>query len=108
MSMSIDVLMFDWGVLTDALVEHGCDDREVVEEVLNLYGEKICDKYVMLHTDCYDPDSVYEMCDAMETIFDVEDCIGCIYDLGFNYICNNDVSYDAIDVIASQYNVSNN
>lgn len=86
MGMDIDVLMCDWDVLTDVLVDFGCDDRAVIEKTLDLFGEKICDKYVILSTDIDGYDPVSDMCCAMDAIFDTDNCFSRVFDIEFDYI----------------------
>lgn len=86
MSMSVDVLMFDWDIIVDQIVNNGCDNRHVVEEVLQMYGEKICDKYVVLIDEHREQDAFSSMCSSIESLFDVEDCFDTIYKLDFEYI----------------------
>lgn len=47
MSMSVDVFLYDWNILVDAIVDDCGHHRKVVEDILHMYGEKICDKYVI-------------------------------------------------------------
>ena len=86
MSMSVDVLMFGWKSIVDQIVNHGCDNRDVVEEVLCMYGEKICDKYVIVIDEHREEDAFSVMCYALDSLFDVDDTFGTIYDLDFDYI----------------------
>lgn len=105
MSMSINVLMFDWKVLVDHLVDYGCDNRQVVEDVLDLFGEKICDKYVILSTDYYgDLDPMFALSCAIETLFDIEDGFDLVYEVDHEYIggadsANNGDKDDEVSVL---------
>lgn len=88
MSDSVDVLMFDWSTIVDSIVNKGCDNQQVVEEVLNLFGEKICDKYVILSSSYHDfsEDSVSSLCDAIDKIFGTDDMYSDVLDVKHEYI----------------------
>lgn len=88
MSMSVDLLKFDWKTLVDHLLDNGCNNRYVVEGVLRMYGEKICDKYVILLDEHQDEDSMSMVCHIIESLFGIEDCFDTIYDIDFDYICS--------------------
>ena len=88
MSMSVDVLLFDWKSIVDQIVNNGCNNRHVVEKVLQMYGEKICDKYVILLDDHKEEDSISMVCHTIESLFGIEDCFGIMYDIDFDYICD--------------------
>ena len=96
MSMSADMLMFDWDTIVSQIVDHGCPNRNVVEEVLQMYGEKICDNYVIMSDDHRDIDELHMVCNAIESLFDIEDCFGVVYALDFRYIggWSSDNSYE--------------
>lgn len=96
MSMSVDVLKFDWNTIVDQIVNSGCGNRHVVEQVLQMFGEKICDKYVILLDDHRVEDEFNRMCHAIESLFDTEDCFNTIYDLDFEYVGGrcSDKSYE--------------
>ena len=89
MSMSVDVLLFDWDIIVDQIVNHDCDDRDAVEEVLLLYGEKICDKYVIVINEHLVEDGFSLVCNAIDSLFDVDNIFDVIYDLEFDYICGD-------------------
>lgn len=86
MSLDADVLMVEWEHVVDNIVELGCDDRSVVEDVLKECGEKIHDKYVILVDEHVEYDAMHVLCATIEHLFDVDDCFGAIYDIGLTYI----------------------
>lgn len=88
MSDSADVLMFDWRTLVDAIMDAGCDDRYAVEDLLNLFGKTITDKYVILsssHHD-YSEDSLSPLCHAIDKVFGTDDIYSDVLDIEHEYI----------------------
>ena len=84
MGYDTDVLMFDWNVLVHGFVRSGCYDREVVEKVLHMYGEKISDKYVLLMIEEYgDLCPTVLLCCAMESLFDIDGCSDTLFDMEY-------------------------
>jgi hypothetical protein len=74
MGMSVDVFMYDWSELVDNIVDGGGYDRSVVEDVLIMYGEKICDKYVLVSDEYMgDYDPMWSMCAALKLLFDIDE-----------------------------------
>ena len=88
MSDSADILMFDWDIIVDTIVNNGCDDRHMVEDVLKLFGEKIGDKYVILSSSHHDfgEDSLSPMCHAIDKIFGTDDMYSDVLDAESKYI----------------------
>ena len=88
MSDSAEILMFDWDIIVDGIVNSGCDDKHIVENVLNLFGEKIDDKYVILSSSYYDfgEDSLLPMCKALDKIFGTDDMYSDVLDVECEYI----------------------
>ena len=92
--MSVDVMMFDRDELVDTLFEWGCTNRDVVEEVLDMFGETVCDKYIILINDHYAEDSMFLLCRTLEKLFDIEDALSSIYDIDFKYIGGGGADYN--------------
>ena len=86
MGMSVDVLMFDRKELIDGLIGCGCYNGSVVEEVLDMFGKTICDKYVILIDEHQSDDSMYLLCRTLESLFDLDNVIDPIYAIDFEYI----------------------
>ena len=88
MSTSADVLMFEWDDIVDTIVRNGCNDRHAVEDVLVLFGERICDKYVILSSSHYDSseDSLSPLCAAIDKIFGTDDMYSTMLNAEYKYI----------------------
>lgn len=103
-----EVLMYDWNVLVDAMIEGGCNNQHVVEEVLHMYGEKICDKYVLLMIESFgDMCPSILLCHAFETLFDIEECDEMLFDtehviIGGMYSDNGGDQYTKLTKLAAQ------
>lgn len=88
MGDSAEVLMFDWDMIVDAITHKGCDDRHIVEDILNLFGKKIGDKYVILSSSHHDfsEDSLSPMCHAIDKVFGTDDMYSDLLDVDYEHI----------------------
>lgn len=94
MGNDVDILLFDWNDTIDAFMGAGCYDRHVVESVCHMYGEKVCDKYVLLLNEyAYDNDPMLSLCVALDSLFDIEDSCDALFGVKYTYIDGYPGSY---------------
>jgi len=88
MSDSADVLLFDWDDISSRITGIVYGDRHDVENILNLFGKKIGDKYVLLSSSHHDwsEDSLLPLCHALDRMFGTDDMYSAILDMEYEYI----------------------
>lgn len=95
MGYDVEVFMYDWNVLVDAIVRGGGHHRKVVEDILHMYGEKICDKYVLVTDDHMgDADPMWSICAALTSVFEIDEPDELLFGVEYEYIKGYSGSYE--------------
>ena len=95
MGYKVDVYMHDWSALVDAIVDGGGHNREVVEGILHMYGEKICDKYVLVADESMgDADPMCAICAALTSVFEIDEPDELLFGVEYEYIKGYSGSYE--------------
>lgn len=84
MGRSIDLYSYDYGKLTNRILEVcKTNNKELIEKVLLSCGTKIADRYIILNQEFWENSSCYyNVATTLETIFNVDDVFGeifCVY-----------------------------
>ena len=91
----VEVFMYDWNDLVDTLAKDGHYNRYVVERVLKMYGEKVCDKYILVTDENMgDSDPMWSLYHAFDDLFGVPDFFDLLDDVGYERISGYGGSYD--------------
>ena len=95
MGYNVDAFLYDWNTLVDAIVDGGGYHRKVVEDILHLYGEKICDKYVLVGDENMgDADPMWSVCAALTSVFEIDEPDELLFGVEYTYIKGYSGSYD--------------
>ena len=92
----VEVFMYDWNDLVDTLAKDGHYNRYVVERVLKMYGEKVCDKYILVMDEKQmgGSDPMWSLYSALQYLFGTDDLFdllsGAEYERIYGYAGSND------------------
>lgn len=81
MSQSVEIHSYDYNQLVSAIL-NVCktNDKEMIEKILLLGGEKVGDRYILLNNEVWEEfNSYYNIPTALEKIFKVDDVFGKVF-----------------------------
>ncbi len=108
MSINVEVLIYDYKELVDALIDYGAKDRELLELILCEFGERIGDEYIILNNEYADHvapggDPYFNIGGVIDRVFGLEDSFGdviCTTDgIEFRELPNYVQAQDVIDKV---------